>query len=303
MDNNPTRPGPHATVRELYEYASWLTREQHDYGAWTDTFAVDGVMELPFPRPEAIPRRLEGREEIRRILGKAQQSSVDLYDRETVSHVLHETTDPEVLFAELELVRIDRNTGKRYPATYVHRVTVKNGEFVHFKDYANYAQMPPSVHSHFDDSGDSQQDSAEASRSLANRWLAAQSLGGEPDPDIFSESAHTWHNHDDARRRVSGVSVIAVLREVAPDFQPTEASVYAWPGGFTIDLVWAGTTIDGTAVRAPAAFVGHVQHGRVVFLKEWIDPDDLAPLVKGIGEERVAGLRAAIPAIDGDGAP
>jgi ketosteroid isomerase-like protein len=144
MSGIGARPGKNASAKDVYTYGQSLLGFG-DSRAWADMFAVDAVFEGMFAPPEApFLRRIEGRERIYRILAGAQAAAGDEFDNSSNYFEFHETTDPQIVFTEFDVVRRDRATGKTYIMPYVHKVTVKNGEYVHFRDYSSFQLAPPS---------------------------------------------------------------------------------------------------------------------------------------------------------------
>jgi ketosteroid isomerase-like protein len=146
MSNGPgPRPGKNALARDVYVYGQSLL-EYGDSRGWADMFAVDGVFEGPCAPPDApFLRRIEGRERIYRILVGAQQAAGELFENSLSFFEFHETTDPEVIITEFEVVRKDPASGISYTMPYVHRVTVRNGEYVLFRDYTSFQLAPPAT--------------------------------------------------------------------------------------------------------------------------------------------------------------
>jgi ketosteroid isomerase-like protein len=287
----PVRPGKDATARELYEYSSTIARDVGDYEAWANTFADDAILEIPFPRPAGIPGRIEGRAEIHRILGGGHKKFVNRFITETLYQEIHESADKQTLVSEVSILRTDRETGEQFPTHYVHRVTVKDGEYVLFRDYASITELQPQLPDEFANAS-----SVEESRDLAEKWLANHSLPGGSSEGLYSADAQLWQNHTDAFRAMPDLD-LSIHRQVAPDFEATDASINAWPGGFAIDFVWSGTVTnadgaDAIAVRAPTAVTGQVKNGQITLIKEFVDPSDLAPIADALGEKRIAELKA-----------
>ena len=106
----------------------------YDLGPFADMFAADGVMELPFA-PHGVPRRLEGREAIRRFLipaGEAAKRS----GRRILGYsnvIVHETTDPDVIVVEFDLHGAS-DTGP-YQYAYIQVMRVRDGEIALLRDY------------------------------------------------------------------------------------------------------------------------------------------------------------------------
>lgn len=139
MDNRqqPAVSGP----REVWEEAHRYVRD-YDLDGFAGMFAADGVMELPFA-PPGVPRRLEGREQIRRILAPAGRASREAGRRILgySSVVVHETADPEVIVVEFDLDGEVTDSGEQYQLSYIQVVRVRDGEIVFFRDYMNPQAM------------------------------------------------------------------------------------------------------------------------------------------------------------------
>jgi len=97
-------------------------------------FAKDGVMEHPLA-PDGMPRRLVGREEIRRVLSGAAAMAVQSGVRLVGHHslVIHQTADPEVVVAEF--VAVGESPTGRHEVPYLQVFQARDGEIVLFRDY------------------------------------------------------------------------------------------------------------------------------------------------------------------------
>src|SRR5262245_37924737 len=97
-----------STPRQVLERAHALVRA-YDLG-YADCCAEDGVLVLPFA-PPPFPKRVEGREAIRRLLAPqyeaARAAGRHILDYRDVG--LHETLDPEVIVIEFEAVGVERD--------------------------------------------------------------------------------------------------------------------------------------------------------------------------------------------------
>jgi hypothetical protein len=111
---------------------------QFDMDAQADLYAVNGVLEWPFA-PEGLPRRVEGREAIRRVLvplgERARAAGHHLLEFRAL--VLHDTADPEVIIAEFDAQGEVLPGGQPYRLSYVQVLRVRDGEIVTFRDYWN----------------------------------------------------------------------------------------------------------------------------------------------------------------------
>jgi ketosteroid isomerase-like protein len=78
----------------------------HDADAQAELFTPDGVYEAPLvPGDWSFPRRLEGREEIRRGFAAVHARSAAAagrVDADRSRYVLHATADPDVFIVELD---------------------------------------------------------------------------------------------------------------------------------------------------------------------------------------------------------
>jgi ketosteroid isomerase-like protein len=137
------RPDKSAAPIKVWEHACAVLKAG-DCRHWADMFAEDGVMEMPLA-PPGFPRRIEGREEIRRLMAPVQEKAFTLHPSTRSWLIVHETKDPEVVIAEFESRREEASTGDVYVMPYVHVVRVRDGEIVHLRDYAPFHLAPPSV--------------------------------------------------------------------------------------------------------------------------------------------------------------
>ena len=126
---------PAVSAREVWEQ-SHRHVQAYDLDGFADMFAPDGVLELPFA-PAGVPRRLSGREEIRRFLAPAGRAARQA-GRRIVGYssvVVHETTDPEVIVAEFDLDGEVSATGETYQLSYIQVLRVRAGQIVSMRDY------------------------------------------------------------------------------------------------------------------------------------------------------------------------
>src|SRR4029453_5114134 len=104
-----------------------------DMDAQADLYAVEGVLEWPFA-PDGMPRRVEGREAIRRVLAPLGQRASDAGHHLLGyrSGVVHETTDPEVIVVEFDVQGEVLPVGQAYQLSYIQVLRVRDGEIVSF---------------------------------------------------------------------------------------------------------------------------------------------------------------------------
>ncbi|WP_219462672.1 nuclear transport factor 2 family protein [Nonomuraea rhizosphaerae] len=95
--------------------------------------APDAVIEWPY-RPEGVPERLTGREEIRAFMGtEARVITFESYR----DKVIHETTDPEVVIIEYTAHGQVTATGAPFTQRVIAVIRVRDGFVVHYRDYIN----------------------------------------------------------------------------------------------------------------------------------------------------------------------
>jgi ketosteroid isomerase-like protein len=113
-----------------------------DADGYADLFAETGVLEIPFAPSEMMPRRLEGREEIRRAIGLGMGRARDAGRRMLDYHniVMHQSIDPEVLIVEFE-AEGQNAAGEVYRLPYIHVLRVRDGEIVSLRDYFGAASV------------------------------------------------------------------------------------------------------------------------------------------------------------------
>ncbi|SHN47289.1 nuclear transport factor 2 family protein [Cryptosporangium aurantiacum] len=122
-----------ATPEELYQryvYAGAMTRDAEAVAA---LFTDDGVYEAPLVPPgHPFPRRLAGRDEIRRGLSeyyRRPQPTTGPVDVERTRYVLHRP-EPGVLIAEVDTVLVDHD-----PISLVQIFRVRDGLVASLRDY------------------------------------------------------------------------------------------------------------------------------------------------------------------------
>ncbi|MEU1407653.1 nuclear transport factor 2 family protein [Streptomyces sp. NPDC005728] len=117
-----------------YVYAGSLTRNAD---ALAEHFTEDGVFEAPLvPADAAFPRRLEGREEIRRGMAayyERQVNDTGAPNLEKSGYVLHATSDPDVFIAEIDTV-FD-GTGGDVTVSLVQIFRIRDGKIARLRDY------------------------------------------------------------------------------------------------------------------------------------------------------------------------
>lgn len=107
--------------------------------SYPDLYAEDGVHEMPFARP-GVPRRLEGRDNIRAFLGRAAGAAPMTFT-EFRNVRVHETTDPGTIICEYDLHGVVTKTGEPFVFSYVLLLTVRNGQIALVRDYMDTFAM------------------------------------------------------------------------------------------------------------------------------------------------------------------
>jgi uncharacterized protein len=107
--------------------------------SYPDLYAEDGVHEMPFARP-GIPRRIEGRENIRAFLGRAAGAAPMTFT-EFRNVRVHETTDPGTIICEYDLHGVVTRTGEPFVFSYILLLTVRDGQIALVRDYMDTFAM------------------------------------------------------------------------------------------------------------------------------------------------------------------
>ncbi|MFJ1708463.1 nuclear transport factor 2 family protein [Kitasatospora sp. NPDC088346] len=123
-------------IFESYAHAGPLTRNAD---ALAETFTADGVLEAPLlPAGAAFPRRLVGREEIRRQMAAhyaRELRETGLPNLEKSGYVLHTTTDPDVFIAEIDTVFDGGGAGPDMTVSLVQIFRIRDGRIARLRDY------------------------------------------------------------------------------------------------------------------------------------------------------------------------
>jgi ketosteroid isomerase-like protein len=123
------------TPIEVFHHMHELVRG-YDIRA-VDSFAADGVLELPFA-PPGMAKRLVGRDAIRALLAPRYEVARATGRRIAGyrSLVVHETRDPDVIIAEFEVDGVPRGAGTE-PTTlaFIQVFRVVDGEIALQRDY------------------------------------------------------------------------------------------------------------------------------------------------------------------------
>jgi ketosteroid isomerase-like protein len=124
------------TARELLERLHELTLK--DESAAPDLYAEDAVHEIPFS-PAGAPTKIEGRDTLRQMM--AAQGSSPVEYQEFADRVVYETTDPEVVIAEYNIIGKVVATGESFSFPNLMILQARDGEIVKTRGYFNPSQL------------------------------------------------------------------------------------------------------------------------------------------------------------------
>jgi uncharacterized protein len=99
-----------------------------------DLWAPDAVIEAPFAA--GGPRRYEGRDNFLAAT-KTSRESLPVRFEEMRNVVIHDTTDPNKIIVEYELVGTLLTTGKRESALFIAVMEVRDGLMTLWREYQN----------------------------------------------------------------------------------------------------------------------------------------------------------------------
>jgi uncharacterized protein len=128
---------PPLTPRQAFERVQQSTLQKDP--SFSDLYAADGVHEMPFA-PPGIPRRIEGRDNIRAFLNRAAGAAPMTFN-EFRNVRIHETADPDTIICEYDLHGQVSKTGDPFVFSYVLLLTVRNGEIAVVRDYMDTMAM------------------------------------------------------------------------------------------------------------------------------------------------------------------
>ena len=131
----------HREVFERYLHACAITRNPDAIAA---LFTEDGVYDSPLAPDDHPLRRLVGRDAIRAGTAAyhqrpAYQAAMNL---ERSAYVLHDTTDPDVFMAEID-VAFDEGDGRRTTMSLLQIFRLRDGQIARLRDY--FSETPSAV--------------------------------------------------------------------------------------------------------------------------------------------------------------
>jgi uncharacterized protein len=106
-----------------------------DADGFADLFTPDAVIEFSFHGPPGTPVRLEGREAIREYSRRVMASPLLLEDYDVAE--LYQAQDPEVVIAEMRAKGTLTTTGRRFTATSIQVLRIREGHIVLYRDFAD----------------------------------------------------------------------------------------------------------------------------------------------------------------------
>jgi uncharacterized protein len=130
-----TKTAVAVSPREIVERVHRLAAE-YDLSGQAELYAPNGVLEWPFA-PAGVPHRVEGREQIRQVLGSLETAVRSAGTRLTAlqSVAVHQTLDPEVVVVEFEVHGEVTATGASYQLPYIQVFRIRDGQIRLFRDY------------------------------------------------------------------------------------------------------------------------------------------------------------------------
>lgn len=120
--------------------AQWLAN-QPTYEA--DLLAEDVVIETPFAAP-GRPTRTEGKQRVLEYTQGSQAVFPVRFD-DCRNVVVHETTDPEVIVVEYELVGTHTATGITASAPFIGVLRTRDGKLAHWREYQHTLAIAQAV--------------------------------------------------------------------------------------------------------------------------------------------------------------
>ena len=125
---------PSATPADVLARRSQLMLNG-DADGFADLFTPDAVIEFSFHGPPGTPVRLEGREAIREYSRRVMASPLRLEDYDVAE--LYQAQDPEVVIAEMRAKGTVTTTGRRFTATSIQVLRIREGHIVLYRDFAD----------------------------------------------------------------------------------------------------------------------------------------------------------------------
>jgi ketosteroid isomerase-like protein len=115
-------------------FTDHLTLIGKDIQAWVNLFTEDAVIEFPYAATLGSPERLEGKSAIYNYMKDVPAQMQDLIFTNVLTY---QTSNPNVLFAEVHGEATIVATGLHYQQDYVMRLETKDGKIIHYREYWN----------------------------------------------------------------------------------------------------------------------------------------------------------------------
>jgi uncharacterized protein len=122
------------TARDVFDYF----REHMLAGSLAEMCAPDVVIETPFAA--GGPSRIEGRDNFLAVT-KTSRETLPVRVEEMRDVVVYDTTDPNRIIVEYELVGTVLTTGKRESALFIAVMEVRDGLMTLWREYQNTLAM------------------------------------------------------------------------------------------------------------------------------------------------------------------
>lgn len=131
----------HKEIFERYIYAGAITRNPDAIAAM---FTEDGVVDAPLASDDHPLRRLVGRDAIRAGTSAYHQEPTyqGTVNLERTAYVLHDTPDPDVFIAEID-VAFDEASGRRTTMAFVQIFRLRDGQIAMLRDY--FTELPSAL--------------------------------------------------------------------------------------------------------------------------------------------------------------
>jgi uncharacterized protein len=131
---SPTMPEPSSPQDVLDRLLEGIAGG--DWQALHGLYSDDAVIEYPFALPK--PRRLEGKEAIRRYFEGVARLPLQLRARNVR---MHETGDPEVLVVEYDYEVSATASSRTLQVSNIQVSRVRHGRIIHSRDYHNHVVL------------------------------------------------------------------------------------------------------------------------------------------------------------------
>jgi ketosteroid isomerase-like protein len=124
------------TPTELF-YALHECVKMYDADGQAEIFAENGIWEFPFAVDNNIPKKIEGRENIR-LFGRKGMDRSKKAGRRICNYnsvAVHHTLDSNTIIVEFELEGEILADHSKYKVPYIQLIKVENGKIVLLRDY------------------------------------------------------------------------------------------------------------------------------------------------------------------------